>query len=115
VLAVIEAAAMAQTFGALALGLQQYRPGLPVSGVLANRVGSPGHAEMLRESLPPGLAWYGALPREAGFELPSRHLGLVQAAELADLDARLDRAPTPWPRWTCRCRPRWTGAGPSPM
>lgn len=92
VLAVIEAAAMAQTFGALALGLQQYRPGLPVSGVLANRVGSPGHAEMLRESLPPGLAWYGALPREAGFELPSRHLGLVQAAELADLDARLDRA-----------------------
>lgn len=92
VLAVVEAAAMAQTFGALALGLQQYRPGLPFSGVLANRVGSPGHAQMLRESLPPGLTWYGALPREAGFELPSRHLGLVQADELADLDARLDGA-----------------------
>src|SRR5690606_25465731 len=30
--------------------------------------------------------------RSAAVELPSRHLGLVQAEELADLDARLDAA-----------------------
>ncbi|MDC6684776.1 hypothetical protein N4Q63_27275, partial [Leclercia adecarboxylata] len=32
------------------------------------------------------------MPRSAEIELPSRHLGLVQAEELADLDARLDAA-----------------------
>jgi cobyrinic acid a,c-diamide synthase len=91
VLAVIDGSAMAQTFGALAHGLASYREGLSVHGVLANRVGSTYHASLLRESLPPGLAWYGAVPRDAGMALPERHLGLVAAGELADLDARLDR------------------------
>lgn len=92
VLGVIDASAMAQTFGALAHGLAGYQPDLPFAGVLGNRVGSARHGEMLRASLPESIRWYGALPRSAGFELPSRHLGLVQAAELADLDARLDAA-----------------------
>lgn len=92
VMAVIDGSAMAQTFGAIALGLASYRPGLQVAGVLANRVGSAGHAALLRESLPAGMRWFGALPRDEGMALPSRHLGLVQADELADLDARLDRA-----------------------
>lgn len=91
VLAVIDAGAMAQTFGALALGLAHYRPGLHLAGVLANNVASAHHAELLRTSLPDGIAWYGALAREAAASLPQRHLGLTQAAEVADLDARLDR------------------------
>lgn len=91
VMAVIDASAMAQTFGALAHGLATYRPGLPFSGVLANRVGSPGHAAMLREAAPAGMRWYGALSREAEAALPERHLGLLQAAEIPDLIARLDR------------------------
>jgi cobyrinic acid a,c-diamide synthase len=90
VMAVIDGSAMAQTFGALAHGLASYRPGLHVQGVLANRVGGAYHAGLLRDSLPPGMAWYGALPRDAAMALPERHLGLVAAAELADLDARLD-------------------------
>ncbi|WIM05033.1 MAG: cobyrinate a,c-diamide synthase [Candidatus Nitricoxidivorans perseverans] len=91
VMAVIEAAAMAQTFGAISHGLASFRPGLPFSGVLANRVGGESHAEILRASLPPGMRWYGALPRDAGAALPERHLGLVQAAEVGDLVLRLDR------------------------
>lgn len=91
VLAVINAGAMAQTFGAVAHGLAGYRPGLPFSGVLANHVGSPRHAEMLRASLPSEMVWYGALPRDAEAALPERHLGLLQAAEIADLETRLDR------------------------
>jgi cobyrinic acid a,c-diamide synthase len=31
----------------------------------------------------------GGLSRDAGFELPDRHLGLVQAEEVADLEQRL--------------------------
>lgn len=92
VLAVIDGAAMAQTFGALAHGLASFQPDLPFSGVLANRVGSVRHGEILRDSLPEAIRWYGALPRSADIELPSRHLGLVQASELTDLDARLDAA-----------------------
>jgi cobyrinic acid a,c-diamide synthase len=92
VLAVIDASAMAQSFGALALGLQQYRPALTLQGVLANRVAGSAHAAMLAQSLPPSLRWFGALPQDRGLALPERHLGLTQAAEVDDLDARLDRA-----------------------
>ncbi|MBB3104269.1 cobyrinate a,c-diamide synthase [Azomonas macrocytogenes] len=92
VLAVIDTSAMAQTFAALAHGLATFQEGLPFAGVLANRTGGSRHAELLRESLPPTLPWYGSLPRSAEIELPSRHLGLVQAQELADLEQRLDRA-----------------------
>jgi cobyrinic acid a,c-diamide synthase len=89
---VIDGTAMAQTFGALALGLARYQPDLPFAGVLANRVGTLRHAQLLEGSLTEGLRWYGALSRETGIELPSRHLGLVQASELNDLDLRLDAA-----------------------
>jgi len=92
VLAVIDGSAMAQTFGAIALGLASYRPTLDFFGVLANRIGSDSHATMLEESLPEGMAWLGALKRNADAALPSRHLGLVQADEIADIDARIDRA-----------------------
>lgn len=92
VMAVINGAAMAQTFGALAVGLATYQPDLPFAGVLGNRVGSQRHSDLIRDSLPDWIRWYGALPRSAEVELPSRHLGLVQAEELADLDARLDAA-----------------------
>ncbi len=91
VMAVIDAAAMAQTFAAVAHGLATFRPGLPFSGVLANRVGSAGHAELLRAALPTHMRWYGALARDADAALPERHLGLLQAGEIVDLTARLDR------------------------
>jgi cobyrinic acid a,c-diamide synthase len=90
VMALIDAGAMAQTFGAVAHGLASYRPGLPFAGVLANRVGSPRHSEMLHASLPAGMGWFGALPKSAD-SLPERHLGLLQAAEINDLEARLDK------------------------
>ncbi|UCJ19155.1 cobyrinate a,c-diamide synthase [Pseudomonas sp. MM211] len=92
VLGVIDGSAMAQTFGALAVGLASYQPDLPFSGVLGNRVNPGRHNDLIRDSLPASIRWYGSLPRSAAIELPSRHLGLVQAAELADLDVRLDTA-----------------------
>lgn len=92
VLAVIDAQAMAGTFGALAYGLQNFRPALPWAGVLANRVASERHAGMLEEALREPAQWLGALPRGADFALPERHLGLVAAHELGDAMARLDAA-----------------------
>ncbi|WP_338074232.1 cobyrinate a,c-diamide synthase [Halochromatium glycolicum] len=88
----IDARGMGQTFGALALGLAQYRPGLRLAGVIANRVGSERHGEMIAEGIPAQVPFLGALPRLDEAALPSRHLGLVQAAEIADLEQRLDAA-----------------------
>jgi cobyrinic acid a,c-diamide synthase len=92
VLAVISAKAMAQTFGAVAFGLAHFRPQVPFYGVLANRVGSPRHAQMLEEALSADLRWCGYITGDDEIELPDRHLGLHQAAEIDDLDTRLDRA-----------------------
>ncbi|WP_342030514.1 cobyrinate a,c-diamide synthase [Paraburkholderia sp. SG-MS1] len=92
VLAVISAKAMAQTFGAVAFGLAHFRPQVPFHGVLANRVGSARHAQMLEEALPAGLRWCGHIAASDEIALPDRHLGLHQAAEIGDLDARLNHA-----------------------
>ena len=101
VMAVIDASAMAGTFGALAHGLRHYRPGLPWAGVMANRVGSAGHAQMLQQAVHAessahdelaalDAGWLGALHRDERFTLPERHLGLMMASELPDAMARLD-------------------------
>ena len=123
VLAVIDASAMAGTFGALVHGLRHYRPGLPWAGVLANRVASDGHEKMLRASVrddglagdPAGIdaGWLGALRRDPGFSLPERHLGLTVASELPDATARLDAqadalAVTPLGQLDARGLQRWT-------
>jgi cobyrinic acid a,c-diamide synthase len=92
VAAVIDTTGMGQTFGAIALGLASLRPELPFYGVLANHVASPRHEAMLRAGLPPALRWLGAVPRQTGIGLPERHLGLVQAGEIDDLDLRLECA-----------------------
>ncbi len=92
VMTVIQSAAMAQTFGALALGLAQYRPELNFYGVLANGVASPNHDKILRESMPEGIAYLGGLPKDSAIALPERHLGLFLASEVEDIEARLARA-----------------------
>jgi cobyrinic acid a,c-diamide synthase len=90
ILVVIDATAMAQTFGAVTHGLATYRSDIRFAGALANQVASATHAEMLKESLLQDMPWLGALSRDKNNQLPSRHLGLVQADEINDLDQRLD-------------------------
>ncbi|MBI1172748.1 cobyrinate a,c-diamide synthase [bacterium] len=93
VVLVIDASGQAQTAGAVALGLAMYRKGLRVAGVILNKVGSPRHEAMLRAGVAAaGLTVLGALPRITALQMPERHLGLVQAEELPDLDRLLDAA-----------------------
>lgn len=91
-LPVIDASGMAQTFGALVLGLASFDPELSVYQVIANKVGSPRHGDMLKERLPDGISLLGAIPRDDAMSIPDRNLGLVQAAELEGLDQQLDQA-----------------------
>ncbi|EQB31563.1 cobyrinate a,c-diamide synthase [Sphingobium ummariense] len=92
VLAVVDGSAMAQSFGAIVHGLASYRDDIRVAAVLANRVAGERHAAMLEGSLRQGVAWLGALPRDETMTLPERHLGLMQAQEVGDLDQRIARA-----------------------
>ncbi len=92
ILLVVDASSMGGSFGAIAWGLKHYRDGAPITHAFANRVGSAFHMQLCRESLPPDIAWAGALPRDERWTLPERHLGLLPAGEITDLEARLDAA-----------------------
>ena len=87
VLAVIDASAMAQTAGALVLGLRDYGP-VEMAGVIANRVASKGHAAMVAASMR-DIPLIAVLPRQTK-TLPERHLGLVLPGEVQDVDGLLD-------------------------
>lgn len=93
VVLVVDAKGMAASAAALVHGFTDYRPELPVAGVVFNRVGGARHAALLAEACAPlGLPVLGALPQAPELALPDRHLGLVQAAEHPELEAFLDRA-----------------------
>lgn len=92
VLVIMDASSMAQTFGALVHGLASFRPELDFYGVLANRVASAHHGHLLQQSLPEHIRCHGIVMRDQHITLPERHLGLVQAQEVADLDDRIERA-----------------------
>lgn len=87
VLAVIDAGSMAQTAGAVVQGLRDYGP-VQLAGVVANRVASEGHRQMVAASLR-GIPLLATLPKQAR-PLPERHLGLVLPGEVDDIDAILD-------------------------
>lgn len=88
----IDASGMAQTFGALASGLLAHNKRLKPAGALANKVGSAGHAQLLKSSLPPDLVWYGNLQKDEKLSLPERHLGLFRASEISDLEDKIETA-----------------------
>ncbi len=94
VLLVADVRGMSRSVAALVAGYTRFDPALRFAGVVCNRVGGPGHRDLLRGALAahcPDVPLLGLLPRDEAVALPSRHLGLVQAHEhhWADLTARL--------------------------
>jgi cobyrinic acid a,c-diamide synthase len=87
---VIDARSMAQTFGAIALGLASHRPHLNIAGVIANALGSERHQQLISESMPESVKLLGCVRRHPEASLPERHLGLVHPHEVDDMDDRLN-------------------------
>jgi cobyrinic acid a,c-diamide synthase len=83
VLLVLDAKGLARTAGALVLGLQQFDPQVKIEGVIFNRIGSPNHLEILKESVEATckIKVLGGIPADSSISIPERHLGLVQARE----------------------------------
>ncbi|MEM7406489.1 MAG: cobyrinate a,c-diamide synthase [Pseudomonadota bacterium] len=93
VVLVVDAGGMSSSIAALVHGFASFRRDVQIAGVIANRIGSPRHRDLIAEALAPiGIGLLGAIPRHDALTLPSRHLGLVQAREHADIETFLDRA-----------------------
>lgn len=75
---------MAQTAAAVAVGLANFRHDISIAGMIANNCGSDRHRELIEDALPDSLPLLGTLKRSQDVALPERHLGLVQANEVAD-------------------------------
>ena len=82
VMLVVDAARAGRSVAALAAGFAGFDPRTRVDGVILNRVASDRHERLLREALAAsGMPVYGAIRRTEGIVTPSRHLGLIPAAE----------------------------------
>jgi cobyrinic acid a,c-diamide synthase len=92
VVLVLDVARQAQSAAAVARGFASHDATVTIAGVILNRAASERHRALVADAIGAvGLAVFGALPREATLSLPERHLGLVQAAEHADLAALIER------------------------
>ncbi len=90
VLLVLDVSGQSQTAAAVARGFATHDPDVRLAGIVLNKLGSARHETLVRDAMAPlGLKVLGAIPREASLVLPERHLGLVQAGETSDLEARL--------------------------
>ena len=86
VVLVVDAARAGRSVAALAAGFAGFDPRTPVAGVILNQVASDRHERLLRDALAgAGLPVYGVIRRTEGIITPSRHLGLIPAAERAAL------------------------------
>jgi len=95
VILVIDAGAQGASAAAVLRGFATHRPGLTLAGVIFNRTGGEKHQNILRNAVAtalPDIKVLGCLPRQQGLEISGRHLGLIQAAEIRNIDSLLDAA-----------------------
>src|SRR5437660_614720 len=91
VVLVLDVTGQTETAAAVALGCAQYKDGVDIAGVILNRVASERHFALLAPAFERiNMPVFGAMLREDRLALPERHLGLVQAREIAALEERLD-------------------------
>lgn len=92
VLLVVDCSRLSRSVLAIVHGYRSLDPSLTLAGVVLNRVGSDRHLALLRDALSTiDLPIVGVLRRQAEITIPDRHLGLVPAAELPQLQESLNR------------------------
>jgi cobyrinic acid a,c-diamide synthase len=84
VLLVVDVRSAAESVAAVIKGFETFDDGIRVVGVILNRVGSERHRRMIANAvqLHCRAEIIGALPRDSGITLPSRHLGLHMGTEV---------------------------------
>jgi cobyrinic acid a,c-diamide synthase len=92
VVLVLDVTGQTETAAAVALGCASYRDDVEIAGVILNRVASARHLALTAPAFERiKLPVFGAILRDEAIALPERHLGLVQAREIADIERHLER------------------------
>ncbi|MEO7194731.1 MAG: cobyrinate a,c-diamide synthase, partial [Pseudonocardiaceae bacterium] len=82
VLLVVDVRGQGRSLAALLHGFRSFDAAVRIAGVVLNQVGSVRHEQVCRQACAEvGLPVLGALRRDDALAVPSRHLGLVTAAE----------------------------------
>jgi cobyrinic acid a,c-diamide synthase len=95
VMLIVDASGQGASVAALIEGFARHDREVPLAGVILNRIASERHRTLLTKAIARhflDLPVLGALLATQGLALPSRHLGLVPAAEIADIAALIERA-----------------------
>jgi cobyrinic acid a,c-diamide synthase len=92
VILILNCSSTSRSIAAIAHGYRTFDPEINLAGVVLNQVGSDRHLELLTAALSPlHLPILGVLRRQNDLSIPDRHLGLIPAGELSNLNATLDR------------------------
>jgi len=97
VILILDASAMARSAAAIVRGFRDFDPQVRLAGVILNRVGGAGHAQMVQTAIEEatGVPVVGYLTQDVALHLPERHLGLIPTAE-----------PGRWQAWIEQVRDR---------
>lgn len=91
VVLVVDISHASRSIAAVVLGMASYDPAVHIAGVVLNKAGSVRHSDEVRRALAPlGIPVLGVLQRDDDVTAPSRHLGLVPAAERPEAARSLD-------------------------
>ncbi|MCT1640532.1 cobyrinate a,c-diamide synthase [Dietzia cinnamea] len=91
VVLVVDISHASRTIAATVLGMATFDPDVRIAGVVLNKAGSVRHSDEVRRALAPlGIPVLGVLQRDDDVTAPSRHLGLVPAAERPEAARSLD-------------------------
>jgi cobyrinic acid a,c-diamide synthase len=92
VVLILNCSSTSRSIAAIAHGYRTFDPQVQIAGVILNQVGSDRHLELLTAALSTlHLPILGVLRRRDDLRIPDRHLGLIPAEELTDLNDTLDR------------------------
>ncbi len=93
VILVIDTQGIMRGVAPLVRGYLDFDPDVDIQGVILNKVGGARHEEKLRAALEKytDLEVLGAIGRDAGLEIPERHLGLLPANEAPEAEAMIAR------------------------
>jgi cobyrinic acid a,c-diamide synthase len=80
---VIDTLGMTRGVAPLLLGYRAFDPAIEIAGVILNKVGTPRQESKVRQAIEryAGIPVLGALPRDGGFAIEERHLGLMTPME----------------------------------
>jgi cobyrinic acid a,c-diamide synthase len=86
---VVDISRSSRSIGAVVHGMATFSQDVGIAGVILNKAGSPRHAAEVASSI--DLPVLGTIGRDESIGVPSRHLGLIPAAEREEAAHTLDR------------------------